>query len=73
MIVFGGGGGNTSPCYNDTWVLSNANGLNGVPSWTQLATAGGPPSPRYAPAVYDPTSNTMIIFGGNNVLFDKLQ
>ena len=66
LILFGGGLGSTSPCQNDTWVLTDANGASGVPTWAQLATSGGPPSPRYAPGVYDPTSNTLIIFGGDN-------
>jgi hypothetical protein len=66
MIIFGGGLNNTSPCRNDVWVLSGANTESGSPEWTQLSPSGTPPSPRYAPAVYDPTSNTMIVFGGNN-------
>lgn len=66
MMIFGGGEGSTSPCQNDVWVLSNANGVNGVPSWSQLSPTGPPPSPRYASAVYDPNSNTMIIFGGSD-------
>ena len=69
LIIFGGGLGNTSPCVNDTWVLSNANGVSGVPAWTQLATVGGPPAPRYAPGVYDAASNTMIIFGGSSCFY----
>lgn len=67
MIIFGGGTGQSSPCQNDTWTLVNANGVDLTPSWFQLTTAGGPPSLRiYHTAVYDPTSNRMIIFGGNN-------
>jgi hypothetical protein len=67
MIIFGGGLGNSSPCANDTWVLSNANSVAGSPEWTQLSPTGGPPSPRIFPtAGYDPGSNRMIVFGGNN-------
>jgi len=67
MIIFGGGLGNTSPCANDVWVLSNANSANGTPTWTQLNPTGGPPLPRiFHAAAYDPGSNRMIVFGGNN-------
>lgn len=62
MIVFGGG---SARLFNDVWVLSNADGLGGTPNWTQLSPTGGPPAPRFLhSAVYDPTSNRMIIFGG---------
>jgi hypothetical protein len=67
MIIFGGGFGMTSPCSNDTWVLSNANSVSGTPAWTQLLPSGSAPSPRiFHTAVYDPGSNRMIIFGGTN-------
>jgi hypothetical protein len=67
MIIFAGGLGSSSPCANDVWVLSNANGVNGTPTWTQLSPTGGPPAPRLVhTAVYDPTTNSMIIFGGND-------
>ena len=47
------------------WVLTHANGLGGTPTWTMLKTAGTGPSGRSAfTAVYDPTSNRMIVFGG---------
>ena len=64
MIIFGGNDC-SSGFFNDVWVLSNANGLGGTPTWTQLSPAGAPPSPReHLSAVYDPTNNIMIIFGG---------
>ncbi|MBV9303966.1 MAG: VCBS repeat-containing protein [Acidobacteriaceae bacterium] len=67
MIIFGGGLGNTAPCANDTWVLINANGVNGTPTWAQLNPTGSLPVPRILhTAVYDPASNRMIVFGGNN-------
>ena len=50
---------------NDTWVLSNANGLGGTPAWTELSPTGSLPSPRgYHNAVYDATSNRMIVYSG---------
>lgn len=71
MIIFGGGlipdpltgpGG-----LNDVWVLSNANGLGGTPTWTKLKPTAGPPGSRYFhTAVYDSVNNLMVIFGGNN-------
>ena len=67
MIVFGGGLGNTSPCGNDVWVLSNANSLGGTPTWTQLSPSGSFPAGRFeSSAIYDAASNTMTIFGGND-------
>jgi hypothetical protein len=51
--------------FNDTWVLTNANGLGGTPTWIQLTPSGLLPVPRFgAPAAYDVASNTMTIFGG---------
>jgi len=72
MIIFGGGtGGCGDFCtlFNDVWVLSNANGLGGAPTWTELLplTPNGAPAPRAAhQAVYDPNTNRMTIFGGSN-------
>jgi hypothetical protein len=64
MIVFGGYN-NVKGALNDLWVLSHANGLGGAPAWTNYSPAGTPPSARYAhTAIYDTTSNQMIIYGG---------
>lgn len=66
MIIFGGQdcSGND---LSDVWVLSNANGQGGTPTWTQLFPAGPGPSGRfYHTAVYDPGTNTMTVFGGNS-------
>jgi hypothetical protein len=63
MIVFGGEHDNTP--LNDTWILQDANGLGGPPTWIELAPAGTAPSPRATPAaVYDPSANRLIVFGG---------
>ena len=67
MIVFGGqnGGGAGGATYPEVWVLTNANGLGGTPSWTQLSPTGGPPPGQYGPtAVYDAVNNRMTVFGG---------
>jgi len=67
MIIFGGGLGYASPCSNDVWALSNANDTSGAPAWTRLNPSGTPPPPRLRhAAVYDTTTNTMIIYGGND-------
>lgn len=73
MTIFGGEsqGKPTFPLPDlaDLWVLDGANGLAGTPTWSQLkATAtGNPPSRRDSfAAVYDPGSNRMILFGGED-------
>jgi hypothetical protein len=67
MTIFGGGLGNSSPCANDVWVLDNANGTGGTPTWTSISTSGTPPSPRgQHAAIYDASSNRMTIFGGQD-------
>jgi len=66
MTVFGGSNCATAGTqfYNDVWILSHANGLGGTPAWTQLTLSGGPSVRQGATAVYDSTSNRMIVFGG---------
>jgi hypothetical protein len=60
MIVFGG-----SAPYNDVWVLDKANGVGGEPTWLQLNPTGSLPQPRYMhSAVYNPTTQRMVVFGG---------
>jgi hypothetical protein len=64
MIVFGGQtGGQTRVA--EAWVLSNANGLRGSPSWSLMAPNTATPQARSLhSAVFVPTSSKMIIFGG---------
>jgi sugar lactone lactonase YvrE len=65
LIVFGGGdccGGRA----NDTWVLTNANGLGGPPSWERLLPSSAPSVRAGHTAVYDPTTNRMIVMGGGD-------
>jgi uncharacterized protein YjbI with pentapeptide repeats len=66
MVVFGG---DPIGCgvgkYNDLWVLTNANGIGGTPTWASLSPLGTPPAARSDhAAVYDVANNRMIIFGG---------
>jgi hypothetical protein len=74
MIVWGGGGPSaipTNPCgfMNDLWVLSNANGLGGAPTWGQLTSTGGPPAARQnLSSVFHSATNRMTIFGGTKTI-----
>jgi hypothetical protein len=62
MTIFAGCAGD---CFNDVWVLSNADGRSAA-TWLQLNPMGDPPAPRGAPTtVFDPGTNTMVIFGGD--------
>ena len=68
MIIFAGDPniGFCSGTVNDTWVLANADGMGGTPTWTQLSPTGGPPAlGQGSSAVYDPATNRMTVFGGN--------
>ncbi|PYX49453.1 MAG: hypothetical protein DMG79_08625, partial [Acidobacteria bacterium] len=66
MMIFGGAEGMPAPCGNDTWILDSANGT-GTASWFELSPLGSaPPARVYSAAVYDPGSDSMIVFGGNN-------
>jgi hypothetical protein len=74
-------GGRSGPCFTpgtcgtdpvDAWILTNANGLGGTPTWTQLATTGNPPgrlTVQMDQSMYDPVSNSFLVFGG----FDQVQ
>ena len=59
ILIFGGVDSSVTHL-NDVWALS----LSGTPAWTDLATAGEPPSGRSLhTAVYDPNGDRMIVFG----------
>jgi hypothetical protein len=72
MIIYGGCGAVPTsngclPIADNVWVLSNANGVGGTPSWTQLFPTGGPPPARQGhQAVYDPNTNSMIVWAGQD-------
>ena len=67
MIVFGGIDDSTRYVTPDVWVLRNANGFGGVPTWSKLTAGGGPPT-AFAESehstVYDQSTNRLIMFGG---------
>jgi hypothetical protein len=67
MTIFGGGTGFPGPCANDVWVLDGANGHSGSSAWFQSSPSGSPPAARlHHTGVYDPNTNSLIVFGGNN-------
>lgn len=63
MIVFGGNN-EINDVFGDSWELSNANGLGGVPTWTPLLTSGGPPTRSGHISGFDPVARIMTVFGG---------
>ncbi len=69
LIVSGGLGPvdpNTNTAFRtDTWVLTNANGVGGTPVWTQIEPGGGPPR-LWAGSAYDPATNHLMVFGGED-------
>lgn len=65
MIVFGGQNATLGISSGDLWILKNANGSGGAPSWSKVTVAGAGPSPRQNhQAIYDAASNRMIVVGG---------
>src|SRR5438445_13829986 len=66
MILFGGNP-NVGNCFgvaNDLWVLTNGNGQGGTRAWIQLTPPTAGPTRQSPSVVYDPSSNTLISFGG---------
>jgi hypothetical protein len=69
MIIFGG---NTSTAYspdpsgrmNDTWILSDADGIGGTSIWSQLNTLNKPPARSGHTAIFDGASKRMVVFAG---------
>jgi hypothetical protein len=59
-LLFGGGNGGIEPAvrYNDTWTFSSTGG------WSQLSPATSPSPRQGAGIAYDPTTQTVILFGG---------
>jgi hypothetical protein len=67
VVMFGGTPGrpNDRATFNDTWVLTNASGLGGTPTWIQLSPQGALPLPRLgASGFYDSATKRLIVFGG---------
>ncbi len=67
LVIFGGALGSSSPCTNDAWVLTNANGIGGIPTWGQLNVSGVAPAPRANfEYIYAQNSNRFIVVSGND-------
>ena len=68
MIIHGGYNtpGNCGGVVSDVWVLSNADGTGGTPTWTQLSPSGAAPGRRFHGAAYDAVNNRLIITGGQS-------
>jgi hypothetical protein len=63
MIV--AGGISNDETLNDTWILSNASGKSGPARWEHVKPGGETPGGRsMAGAVFNQSSNRMILFGG---------
>lgn len=71
MIAFGGGSLTSS--FADTWILKEANGRGGTPTWSKLSSTGTAPNLQYHSAVYDASANNMYVFGGSSTTQSKLQ
>ncbi|HTR35413.1 MAG TPA: kelch repeat-containing protein [Bryobacteraceae bacterium] len=66
MMIFGGCSGYCAPALNDVWVLTNANGQGGTPSWTEISSSVGPAARTNSAVVYDPAHNDLVVFGGQD-------
>ena len=70
MTIFGGQVGpgvcSTNLPTNDVWVLENADGTGGTPTWTERFPTGGPPAARVEHSALYATNTRMIVFGGAN-------
>lgn len=66
MIIWGGVGQDQDFVVDRLWVLTDADGSGGTPTWVPLSEGVGlSPSSRYGfSMVYDPGSNRAIVFGG---------
>jgi hypothetical protein len=65
MTIYGGN--DTGGIFSDSWVLSNADGTTGTPTWAQIGPITGAPARTAAVAIYIPATNKMTVFGGDSV------
>ena len=61
-VLFGGGNGGIFPPvrYNDTWIFKPVEG------WSEVSPANSPSPRQGAATAYDPTTGTIVLFGGGN-------
>jgi hypothetical protein len=66
-LVVSGGQTTGAAKLGDVWVLRDADGTGGTPSWASLAPSGSGPSARINTAsAYDTGSDRLMIFGGDD-------
>lgn len=68
LIVYGGCYENCGFALYNVFVLTNANGLDGPPVWSE-STVTNPQGRTYHTGVYDSNSNSLITFGGQLAYF----
>ncbi len=62
-----GGAHSTTLLYNDIWVQTGATGTTSL-SWFLPLPPTTRPNPRYVhTGAYDPTTNELLVFGGNEL------
>lgn len=67
LIVFGGFDYRTLESFNDSWILTDANGLGARPAWRRLKIVGTLPPGRIQPAFgFDPSTDRLVIALGDN-------
>jgi len=69
LIVYGGCSATCSPVLSNVFVLTHANGLGGTPQWSEI-TVTNPQARADHQAIYDPTTNRLIVFGGHLAFVD---
>ncbi len=63
-VVINGGINAGGVVQNDTWILTDANGVGGTTGWTELQPTDTAPYRGSHTAIFDPVSDQMVIFGG---------
>jgi DNA-binding SARP family transcriptional activator len=66
-LMLYGGHDCVAPVYTDYWVLHDADGTTGTPSWERItpdSSGGAPREPRGQAMAFSPASNRLIVFGG---------
>jgi hypothetical protein len=67
MIMYGGINAiNGTRFLYDSWVLTDPNDIGGTPAWSQEKVSGTAPERFFHSAVYDPTYNCLVVFGGDS-------
>jgi len=69
MMVFGGNPSTSNPQLpsermNDTWILTDVEGVSGTSTWSQLNVVERPPARDGHTAIIDEVSGRMVVFGG---------